>query len=398
MKVLLLENIHPKAEEYFSKKNFEILTCNDSLDERELIKKLQGVEILGIRSKTQITETVINHASKLIAIGAFCIGTNQIDIEACNKAGIAIFNAPFSNTRSVVELAIGNMISLMRKIFDKSRLLHEGQWYKSALKSFEVRGKTLGIIGYGNIGSQLSVLAEALGMRVYFYDIEDKLPMGNAELCNSMDELLEQSDVVTIHVDGRPANKNLIDRDEFDKMKEGAIFINLSRGFVVNIEALADSLRTGKIGGAAVDVYPEEPKLKKTEYRTVLQNLPNTILTPHIGGSTEEAQKKIAEFVPIKLYDYIRSGSTMSSVNFPNLQLQRLRDGHRILHLHENVPGIMGKLNNIFAARDINIDSQLLKTNDRLGYVITDVKQNYDKTVIEKLNNIEGTIKVSVLY
>jgi len=286
----------------------------------------------------------------------------------------------------------------MRKVFDKSRLLHEGKWNKSASNSFEVRGKTLGIIGYGNIGAQLSVLAEALGMRVYFYDIDDKLPMGNAESCNSMEELLEMSDVVTIHVDGRESNNNLIGDVEFNSMKDGAIFINLSRGFVVNIESLAEALRSGKIGGAAVDVYPTEPIQKKTEYQTVLQNLPNTILTPHIGGSTEEAQTKIAEFVPTKLHDFIRTGSTMSSVNFPNLQLQRVRDGHRIIHIHENIPGIMGKINSTFAERNINIVSQLLKTNENLGYVITDVKEDYDQYVIDRISTIDNTITVRILY
>ncbi|MBN2279935.1 MAG: phosphoglycerate dehydrogenase [Candidatus Marinimicrobia bacterium] len=398
MKILLLENIHPVAEEYFKKKNYELETVNDSLDENELIEKLQDVHILGIRSKTQITAEVIKNNPSLEAIGAFCIGTNQIDMEACNKYGVAVFNAPFSNTRSVVELAIGNMIALMRQIFDKSRMLHEGQWYKTATNSFEVRGKSLGIIGYGNIGSQLSVLAEALGMKVYFYDIEDKLPLGNAEVCESMEELLQLADVITVHVDGRPSNKNLIDSEQFQLMKDGAIFINLARGFIVNIEALAENLRSGKIGGAAVDVYPTEPKLKKTEYHTVLQNLPNTILTPHIGGSTEEAQKKIAEFVPTKLHEFIRTGSTMSSVNFPNLQLQGIRDGHRIIHVHENVPGIMAQINNIFAEKGINIDSQLLKTNEKLGYVITDVTQNYNGDVLDRLKNIENTIMVRVLY
>lgn len=398
MKILLLENIHKHAEEFFRKKGYEVETYKDSLDEDELIARLQDVNILGIRSKTQITTKVVENAPKLFAIGAFCIGTNQVDIDACNKRGIAVFNAPFSNTRSVVELAIGNMISLLRKVFDKSRLLHEGRWDKSASNSFEIRGKVLGIIGYGNIGAQLSVLAEALGMKVYFYDIDDKLPMGNAEACDSMQELLEISDVVTIHVDGRMSNKNLIDSEEFEMMKEHAIFINLSRGFVVNIDALAENLRSGKLSGAAVDVYPQEPKLKKSEYHTILQNLPNTILTPHIGGSTEEAQKKIAEFVPTKLHDFLRTGSTMSSVNFPNLQLQRLREGHRILHLHVNVPGILSQLNNIFADDGINIDSQLLKTNDNLGYVIIDVKQQYEEKIIEKLKDIEATIKVRVLY
>jgi len=398
MKVLLLENIHHKAEKFFRNENYQVETNSSSYEEDELIEKLQDVQILGIRSKTDITKRVLDESPDLLAVGAFCIGTNQIDLEGCNRAGVAVFNAPYSNTRSVVELTVSNIIALLRKVFDRSKLMHNGRWEKSAKNSFEVRGKKLGIIGYGNIGSQLSILAEALGMKVYFYDIDDKLPLGNAEKCDSMEQLLEVSDIVTFHVDGRDSNRNLIDEAEFEQMPDGAIFINASRGFVVNIEALAKYLKAGKLGGAAIDVYPEEPKVKHTDYKTVLQNLPNTILTPHIGGSTEEAQKNIADFVPIKLHDFIKKGSTVSSVNFPNLQLPQIKDEHRIVHIHDNVPGIMGKLNNIFATNNINIERQFLKTRDGLGYVITDIKKEYDKDILHQVKDIEGTIRVRVLY
>ena len=398
MKVLLLENIHHKAEKFFRNENYQVETNSSSYEEDELIEKLQGVQIIGIRSKTDMTKRVLDESPDLLAVGAFCIGTNQIDLESCNRAGVAVFNAPYSNTRSVVELTVSNIIALLRKVFDRSKLMHNGRWEKSAKNSFEVRGKKLGIIGYGNIGSQLSILAEALGMKVYFYDIDDKLPLGNAEKCDSMEQLLEVSDIVTVHVDGRDSNRNLIDEEEFARMKDGAIFINASRGFVVNIEALAKYLKAGKLGGAAIDVYPEEPKVKHTDYKTVLQNLPNTILTPHIGGSTEEAQKNIADFVPIKLHDFIKKGSTVSSVNFPNLQLPQIKNEHRIVHIHENVPGVMGKLNNIFATNNINIERQFLKTRDGLGYVITDIKKEYDKDILQQVKDIDGTIRVRVLY
>ncbi|MCF7886040.1 MAG: phosphoglycerate dehydrogenase [Candidatus Marinimicrobia bacterium] len=398
MKILLLENIHENAEEFFKNEGYAVETHSSSLEEEELIKNLQDVQVVGIRSKTDITENVLENAPDLLAVGAFCIGTNQIDLEACSKAGVAVFNAPYSNTRSVVELTVSNIIALLRKVFDRSKLMHNGRWEKSAKDSFEVRGKKLGIIGYGNIGSQLSVLAEALGMKVYFYDIDDKLPLGNAQKCSSMQNLLEISDIVSVHVDGRESNHNLIDEDEFEQMKDGAIFINASRGFVVNIKALAKHLKSGKLKGAAIDVYPEEPKVKHTDYRTVLQNLPNTILTPHIGGSTEEAQRNIADFVPTKLNDFIKMGSTVSSVNFPNLQLPQINDEHRIVHVHENIPGIMGKLNNIFASNNINIERQFLKTRRSLGYVITDIKKEYNAEILDEVKNIKGTIRVRLLY
>lgn len=398
MKALLLENIHSNAADFFEREGYQVETSSTSFEEDELIEKLQGVQVIGIRSKTDITKNVLENSPDLLTVGAFCIGTNQIDLESCSKAGVSVFNAPYSNTRSVVELTISNIIALLRKVFDRSKLMHNGRWEKSAKDSFEVRGKKLGIIGYGNIGSQLSVLAEALGMKVYFYDIADKLPMGNAKKCTSMQQLLEVADIVTVHVDGRKSNNNLIDKQEFNHMQDGAIFINASRGFVVNIEELAKNLDSGKLKGAAVDVYPQEPKVKHTDYKTVLQNMPNTILTPHIGGSTEEAQRNIADFVPTKLNDFIKMGGTVSSVNFPNLQLPQIDNEHRVVHLHDNVPGIMGKLNNIFASNNINIERQFLKTRDQLGYVITDIKKEYDKKILKEIENVEGTIRMRVLY
>ena len=396
-KILLLENIHPDAENFLKKRGCQVELLSYSPSENELIERIKDVSLLGIRSKTKITENVLKQANKLLGIGAFCIGTNQIDIKNCNKHGIAIFNAPFSNTRSVVELVIGNIIALIRKSFDKSIQLHQGKWNKSAKGSFEIRGKNLGIIGYGNIGSQLSVLAESLGMNVYYYDIVDKLPMGNTKSCNSIEELLGISDFVTIHVDGRKSNRKLIDQKEFDLMKDGAYFINMSRGFVVNLKALSDNLKSGKLNGASIDVYPDEPKSNNSKFSSELQNLPNTILTPHIGGSTEEAQRNIAQFVSGKLYDFATTGSTISSVNFPNLQLPELKNIHRFIHLHKNIPGILSKINYIFAKNNININSQYLKTNENVGYVIADIYKEYDKKIIENIQSISGTIRLRII-
>ncbi len=396
-KILLTENIHPNAVNFFKKKNYEIENISYSPDKEELIEKLKDVSLLGIRSKTKITKDILKNANKLIGIGAFCIGTNQININSCNDNGIAVFNAPFSNTRSVVELVIGNIIALIRKSFDKSIQLHQGKWNKSASGSFEIRGKNLGIIGYGNIGSQLSVLAESLGMNVYYYDIADKLPMGNAEKCESMKELLQISDFITVHVDGRDGNKKLIDKSEFEMMKNGTYFINMSRGFVVNLDELAENLKNGKLSGASIDVYPNEPKSNSEKFICELQNLPNTILTPHVGGSTEEAQKNIAQFVSTKLYDFLRNGSTISSVNFPNVQLPEFKKAHRFMHLHNNVPGVLSEINNIFAKNNINIDSQYLKTNENIGYVIADIYNNYNSNIVDEIKSISGTIKLRIL-
>jgi D-3-phosphoglycerate dehydrogenase len=396
--VLLLENVHPVAAQLMRAEGFNVETYPAGLEEDELCEKIKNVTVLGIRSKTQVTAKVLDHATRLMSIGAFCIGTNQIDLKSASKKGIAVFNAPFSNTRSVVELAIAEIIMLIRNIPDKSASMHRGKWDKSAKGSFEIRGKKLGIVGYGNIGAQLSVLAENLGMKVYYYDREEKLAMGNAIKCKTLNELLSLADVVTLHVDGRDANTNLMGRAEFAVMKKGAIFLNLSRGHVVDLEALKENLVLGNLAGCAVDVYPYEPISNHEEFVSALRGLPNTILTPHIGGSTAEAQENIGSFVPGKLMDYINTGSTSTSVNFPNLTLPTLENAHRLIHVHNNVPGILAKINLILADHGINIVGQYLKTTEMIGYVITDINKDYDKEVIKKLRGIENTIKFRVLY
>ncbi len=397
IKILLLENVHPAAFDNLSEDGFSVELVKHSLSEEELIEKIKGVHVLGIRSKTQVTEKVLDAANKLLVVGAFCIGTTQIDLDYCRKKGVVVFNAPYSNTRSVVEMAIGQIIMLMRSIFPRSTEIHNGQWQKTAAGSREVRGKNLGIVGYGNIGKQLSVLAEAIGMRVYYYDIDDSLALGNAKKCNTLEDLLNISDVVTLHIDDNPANKNFIGEREINQMKNGAMLINLSRGFVVDINALANSLKSGKLAGAAVDVYPEEPAANG-EFRTELQGLENVILTPHIGGSTEEAQRDIADFVPNKIMEYINSGNTVDAVNFPNIRLPKQQNAHRFLHIHKNVPGIMAKINEVLAKYEMNITGQYLSTDNEVGYVISDLDKEYNKEVIKALKNVENTIKFRVLY
>ena len=397
IKVLLLENVHTAAFENLSEDGFSVELIKHSLSEEELVEKIKGVHVLGIRSKTQVTKTVLDAADKLLVVGAFCIGTTQIDLESAKKKGVVVFNAPYSNTRSVVELAIGEIIMLMRSVFDRSREIHEGQWQKTAAGSREVRGKNLGIVGYGNIGKQLSVLAEAMGMRVYYYDVDDKLALGNAVKCNTLEDLLNVSDVVTLHIDDNKANKNFIGERELKQMKKGAMLINLSRGFVVDIDALADALQKGHIGGAAIDVYPDEPA-SNGEFHTKLQGFANVILTPHVGGSTEEAQRDIADFVPNKIMDYINSGNTVDAVNFPNIRLPKQNKAHRFLHIHKNVPGIMAKINKVLAQYELNISSQYLSTDNEVGYVITDLDKEYNKDVIKALKKVENTIKFRVLY
>ncbi len=397
IKILLLENVHPDAFTKLSSDGFTVETVSRSLSEDELIEKLKDVHVLGIRSKTQVTRRVIEAAEKLMVVSAFCIGTKQIDLEAAKENGVVVFNAPYSNTRSVVELAIGEIIMLMRSVFQRSTELHNGEWNKTAQGSREVRGKKLGIIGYGNIGKQLSVLAEALGMDVYYYDVEDKLALGNATKINTLKELLNISDVITLHVDDNAANKNYIGKEEIAEMKDGAHLVNLSRGFVVDIKALVEALKSGKIAGAAVDVYPQEPR-KNGEFLTELKGLPNVILTPHVGGSTEEAQKDIADFVPNKIMAYINSGNTVDAVNFPNIRLPRQTNAHRFLHIHRNVPGVMAKINKVLAKYELNITGQYLSTDEKVGYVITDVDKEYDQEVVTKLKNVDGTIKFRVLY
>jgi len=397
IKMLLLENVHPDAFEKLSQDGFTVETVATSLSEDELIEKLKGVHVLGIRSKTQVTRKVIESAKKLMAVGAFCIGTKQIDLEASKENGVIVFNAPYSNTRSVVELAIGEIIMLMRSVFQRSTELHNGQWNKTAQGAREVRGKKLGIVGYGNIGKQLSILAEALGMRVYYYDVEDKLALGNATRIEKLSDLLSVADVITLHIDDNPANKNFMGAEEFAQMKEGTYLVNLSRGFVVDINALKNALENGKLAGAAVDVYPKEPKANG-DYYTELRGLQNVILTPHVGGSTEEAQKDIADFVPGKIMAYVNSGNTVDAVNFPNIRLPRQVNAHRFLHIHKNVPGVMASINKVLAEFELNITGQYLSTDAKVGYVITDIDKEYNKKVIKALKKIEGTIKFRVLY
>lgn len=396
--VLLLENVHPIAVELMRAEGFNVETYSAAMTEDELCERIRNVSVLGIRSKTQVTAKVLEQANRLMAIGAFCIGTNQIALKAATEKGVAVFNAPFSNTRSVVELAIAEMIILIRGITDKSAKMHKGIWDKSAKGSFEVRGKKLGLIGYGNISAQFSVLAESLGMKVLYYDKEEKLALGNAVKLKSFKEVLEQADVVSLHVDGRDSNTNLIGEREFGWMKQGVIFMNLSRGHVVDINALKSNIESGKIAGCSIDVFPYEPVSNDEEFQSPLRGLPNTILTPHIGGSTLEAQENIGQFVPAKFMDYINTGSTSNSVNFPNLTLPILENAHRIIHIHNNVPGILAKINQVLAQHEINIVGQYLKTNEQIGYVITDINKEYNKDVVKELRAIENTIKFRILY
>jgi D-3-phosphoglycerate dehydrogenase len=397
IKILLLENVHPDAFKNLSEEGFSVELVKHSLPEEELIERIKGVHVLGIRSKTQVTQKVLDAANKLLVVGAFCIGTTQIDLEYSKKKGVVVFNAPYSNTRSVVELAIGQTVMLMRSIFPRSTEIHNGEWNKTAAGSQEVRGKNLGIVGYGNIGKQMSVLAEAMGMKVYYYDVNDQLAIGNAIKCSTLEDLLSVSDVVTLHVDDNKANKNFIGEREINQMKDGAKLINLSRGFVVDIDALAAAIKSGKLGGAAVDVYPSEPR-SNGSFETSLQGLSNVILTPHIGGSTEEAQRDIADFVPNKIMDYINSGNTVDAVNFPNIRLPKQNKAHRFLHIHRNVPGIMAKINEVLAKYGLNITGQYLSTDSEVGYVISDLDKEYNKDVIKELKGIENTIKFRVLY
>ena len=397
IKVLLLENVHTDAFDNLSDDGFSVELLTHSIPEEELIEKIQGVHVLGIRSKTQVTQKVLDAANKLLVVGAFCIGTTQIDLEYAKKKGVVVFNAPYSNTRSVVELAIGEIIMLTRSIFPRSTEIHAGSWQKTAAGSREVRGKNLGIVGYGNIGKQLSILAEAMGMRVYYYDIEDSLALGNAKRCGTLEDLLNVSDVVTLHIDDNPANKNFIGEREINQMRDGALLVNLSRGFVVDIQALVKALKNGKLGGAAIDVYPKEPA-SNGEFKTELQGLNNVILTPHIGGSTEEAQRDIADFVPNKIMNYINTGNTVDAVNFPNIRLPKQNKSHRFLHIHKNVPGIMAKINAVLADYALNISGQFLSTDSEVGYVITDLDKEYNKDVIKALKKVENTIKFRVLY
>ena len=398
IRMLLLENIHPAAVERLQEAGYSVETLKGALDEDDLIEKIKGVHVLGIRSKTNVTARVLEEADRLLAVAAFCIGTNQIDLDACADHGVAVFNAPYSNTRSVVELAIGLTITLMRDVVDKSAGMHAGKWNKSADGSRELRGKTLGIVGYGAIGSQLSVLAEALGMRVIFHDLSERLALGNARRMRNLDALLAEADVVTLHVDGRKENADLIGAAQLQQMKEGALFLNLSRGHVVNIGALSQAIQGGRIAGAALDVFPEEPRTNADPFESPLMGLKNVILTPHIGGSTEEAQEAIAEFAAERLLGYLNRGDTTFSVNLPNVQLSDVSGGHRLLHIHRNQPGVMAALNRELASAGLNILGQHLKTDDRTGYVITDVDRDYDPEALKALKTLDGTLRFRLLH
>lgn len=396
MKALLLENIHSEAERVLSARGFEVETRATALSPEELTEALSGVNYLGIRSTTDVPAEVLDSSPELRAIGAFCIGTNQIDLAAASRNGVAVFNAPYSNTRSVVELAIAEVISLSRGLTEKNCNMHAGLWDKSAVGSHEVRGRTLGIIGYGNIGSQLSVLAEALGMRVLFFDIADRLPLGNARRCDTLVELLGESDIVSLHVDGRAENAGFFGANEFAAMRPKSHFINLCRGHVVDHEALHDVLASGHLAGAAIDVFPSEPKKRDDNFGSVLQHMPNVILTPHVGGSTLEAQEDIGRYVAGKLADYDALGSTSMSVNLPDIPTGSFK-ARRIVHLHHNVPGVMAGLNRILANSDLNIGAQSLATRGQIGYAITDVEGAPEEGMLEQLRSLDGTIRVRVL-
>ncbi len=398
MRILLLENIHPAAVERLTEAGYQVESVTGALDEDALIERLKGVHVLGVRSKTEVTARVLAKADRLMAVAAFCIGTNQIDLKAASDHGVAVFNAPYSNTRSVTELAIGLTIALMRDVADKSVAMHRGEWNKSATGARELRGKTLGIVGYGAIGSQLSVLAEALGMRVVFHDLSERLAMGNARRLRSLDAVLAEADVVSLHVDGREANTALIGAAELAKMRPGALLLNLSRGHVVDVGALAQAIQGGRIGGAAVDVFPEEPRTNADPFDSPLRGLRNVILTPHIGGSTEEAQEAIGEFAAERLLAYVNRGDTTFCVNLPNVQLAEVSGGHRILHIHRNQPGVLAALNKALAEAGFNILGQHLKTDQDTGYVITDVDLNYDPGALKALKDVPGTLRFRTLY
>ncbi len=399
IKVLLLENISDAAVRELESGGYtEIKRLNGALSEAQLIDAVEGVHLIGIRSKTRITKDVIEAADKLLAIGAFCIGVNQIDLKAATEKGIAVFNAPYSNTRSVAELIIGLSVILIRKIADKNAAAHRGEWLKEATGSFELRGKTLGIIGYGNIGSQVSNMAEAMGMHVLYYDVATKLPHGNARQIRDLKDLLKKSNIVTLHVPSDSTTRNMIDPAAIKLMRKGSILINHSRGDVVDLDAVSKALKSGKLAGAAIDVFPEEPEKNGDEFKSVLQNLPNVILTPHIGGSTEEAQANIGLDVTAKLIKYLDFGTSEGSHTVPPVSLPPQAGTHRILHIHRNIPGVLGEINSRLSDHGINITGQYLKTNDEIGYVILDVESKLSKEAFELLKDVPGTVKARMVY
>ncbi|WP_062359203.1 phosphoglycerate dehydrogenase [Vreelandella aquamarina] len=399
IKILLLEGVHQSAVDNFHNAGYEnIEHLPTSLDEESLIEKIRDVHFIGIRSRTQLTERVFEAAEKLVGVGCFCIGTNQVDLDAALKRGIAVFNAPYSNTRSVAELVLAEAIMLLRGIPEKNARAHQGGWLKSAKNSHEARGKTLGIVGYGSIGAQLSVLAESLGFNVIYYDVITKLGMGNASQVGSLEELLGRSDVVSLHVPDLASTRWMIGAKEIAAMKDGAILINAARGSVVEIEPLADAIKAGKLNGAAIDVFPVEPKGNDEEFQSPLRGLDNVILTPHIGGSTLEAQENIGIEVSEKLITYSDNGTTVTSVNFPEVALPAHPDKHRLLHIHDNVPGVLSQINRVLSENGINISGQYLQTNDKVGYVVIDVDKAYGPQALEALKQVEHTLKIRVLY
>ncbi len=397
--ILFLENISDKAVRHFKDSGYaSVKKLGGALSEEQLIEAIKDVHLLGIRSKTQITAKVLNAAQKLQAIGCFCIGVNQVDLKAATSHGVVVFNAPYSNTRSVAELVIGLSILLIRRIPDKSKAAHNGIWLKEAKGSYELRGKTLGIIGYGNIGTQVGIMAEALGMKVIFYDTVTKLPLGNAEVKKTLKEVVSQADIVTLHVPDTQQTRNLINKTVLKQFKKGSILLNYARGEVVDLDGLAKAIQDGQISGAAVDVYPWEPEKNGDRFTTPLQNLPNVILTPHIGGSTEEAQENIGEDVSNKLFQYLETGLTLGSHTVPPLNLPHQEGTHRILHIHRNVPGVLSEINSTLSKHNINILGQSLKTNDEIGYVVLDIDKQLSKQALELLKQVKGTIKTRLLY
>jgi len=399
IRILLLEGIHPSSVESLNAAGYtNVEYLKTALDEAELEEKIRDVHVIGIRSRTQLTEKVLKKARKLFAVGCFSIGTNQVDLKAAKQQGIPVFNAPFSNTRSVAELVLAEAILLMRGVPAKNAAAHRGEWLKSAKNSFEVRDKNIGIIGYGHIGSQVSILAESLGMNVYFYDIEKKLCLGKAHPCHSLDDLLKISDVVTLHVPDTEGTRKMISKEQLSKMKKWALLINASRGTVVDYPALAKALRSGHLAGAAADVFPEEPASNNEQFHSELQDFDNVILTPHIGGSTSEAQENIGKEVAEKLIRYSDNGSTIGAVNFPHISLLPNREKQRFLHIHKNVPGLLKDINDVFTNKDINIASQYLQTDADIGYVIVDTESDMSKTILRELKKIPHTIKARMLY
>jgi len=396
---LLLEGLHQNAVDTLKRRgyhNIEYIT--HALDEDLLIEKVKDARFIGIRSRTQLTKKVLDAAERLAAIGCFCIGTNQVDLDAARLKGIPVFNAPYSNTRSVAELVIGQLILLLRGIPAKSKQVHEGSWPKTSKDSNEARGKTLGIVGYGNIGSQLSVLAESLGMNVIYYDVVTKLPLGNANQVASLKELLNQADIVTLHVPELPSTKNMITKKQFAEMKEGSIFVNAARGNCVELADLAEVIKNGKLRGAAIDVFPKEPKSNNDPLASILRGFDNVILTPHIGGSTIEAQANIGLEVAEKFVQYANSGTTVSAVNFPEISMPQIPETHRLLHIHHNRPGVLSKINTLFAENNLNILAQSLVTRDEIGYLVMDVNRVDSQSAFEKLDTVDGTIRLRLLY